>query len=49
MRIKLPRLGDTHKERLAKLRAEREQVELENAIMRGDYLARVELENSFGL
>ena len=40
--------GDVHRERLAKLKAEREQVELENAIMRGDYLSRVELENSFG-
>jgi hypothetical protein len=39
--------GDVHRERFAKLKAEREQVELENAIMRGDFVARVELENVF--
>jgi hypothetical protein len=39
--------GDTHKERLAKLKAEREQVELENAITKGDFLNRQALEQAF--
>jgi hypothetical protein len=40
--------GDIHRERLAKLKVEREQVELENAILRGEYLRRAELESMFG-
>ena len=39
--------GEVHRERLAKLKVEREQVELENQVLRGESLPREELRELF--
>jgi hypothetical protein len=39
--------GSIHEERYAKLKAEREKLQLETSILKADYLPRIELERVF--